>query len=92
MSTISHGAGTGAAEPRKWDVRSVLPELWASVAIGIMWLSVLACAIWGPDITSFSNDGTHTSIPSAVVVALFAWLGTRAVARYGFGHEHGKDD
>jgi hypothetical protein len=49
-----------------------------------MWLAVAVCAIWGPDITAYSNDGNHTIIPSAVAVALFAWLGTHAVARYGF--------
>ena len=33
-----------------------------------------------------SNGGgmSNTTIPSAVVLALFAWLATRAVAKYGF--------
>jgi hypothetical protein len=83
MSTISHEGGDAAPE-RRWNLRSLVPEVWASLAIGAMWLAVTVCAIWGPDIDVFSNDGTHTVIPSAVVVALFAWLGTRAVARYGF--------
>jgi hypothetical protein len=81
MSTIPHDA---TPEPRRWSVRSLVPEVWASVAIGAMWLAVAVCAIWGTDIVSYSNDGTHTTIPAAVVVAIFAWLGTHAVARYGF--------
>lgn len=85
MSTISHGAGS---EPRRWDIRSVVPEMWASIAITVMWLAVTACAIWGPDIATFSNDGSHANIPSAVIVAFFAWLGTHAVARYAFRREN----
>jgi|KBSSwiStaDraftv2_1062776.scaffolds.fasta_scaffold2901852_1 hypothetical protein len=84
MSTMSHGAGTDAPEPRRWEIRSLVPEVWASLAIAVMWFAVTACAIWGPDIATYSNDGNHANIPSAVVVAVFAWLGTHAVARYGF--------
>jgi hypothetical protein len=32
--------------------------------------------------------GTSTTIPSAVVVALFAWLATKAVAKHGFADTH----
>ena len=83
MSTISHGSAQPAPERTRWNLRSLVPEVWASLAIAAMWLAVTACAIWGPDITAYSNDGTHTIIPSGVVVALFAWLGTRSVARFG---------
>ena len=44
-------------------------------------------AIWGPDIVSTTYLGDHTTIPSAVVVALFAFLGTWVVAKYGFQRE-----
>ena len=30
-----------------------------------------------------------TRIPSAIIVALFAYLGTRVVAKYGFGRPAG---
>ena len=40
---------------------------------------------------STSGSGASaTTIPSAIFVALFAYLGTRVVARYGF--EHRRDD
>ncbi len=62
-----------------------VPEMWASLAISVMWLAVLFDAILGPDFVSSSNAGqTTTTIPSAVFVALFAYLGTRIVAKYGF--------
>jgi hypothetical protein len=62
--------------------------MWASLAIAVMWLAVLFDAIFGPDMvfTSANGGGTSTTrIPSAVAVALFAYLATRVVARYGYG-------
>jgi hypothetical protein len=50
-----------------------------------MWLAVLLDALFGPDIVSTTATST-TRIPSAVVVALFAYLATRVTARYGFAH------
>jgi hypothetical protein len=65
--------------------RLVVPEMWASLAIVAMWLAVLLDAVFGPDFVS-ANGASMTRIPSAIIVALFAYLGTRVVARYGFGH------
>jgi hypothetical protein len=59
--------------------------MWAAMAIAVMWLAVLFDAVFGPDIVSTSATSS-TTVPSAVVVALFALLGTRVVAKYGFGH------
>ena len=60
--------------------------MWASLAIAAMWLAVLFDAIFGPDFVSTSAGGNYTRIPSVFVVALFAYLGTRVVAKHGFGH------
>ena len=41
---------------------------------------------WGPDLITYSSGGSDRSIiPSGIIVALFASLGTWAVAKYGFG-------
>ena len=61
----------------------LVPEVWASLAIAVMWLSVLFDALFGPDLV-VSNASGMTKIPSAIIVALFAYLATRVVARYGF--------
>jgi hypothetical protein len=58
--------------------------MWASLAISVMWLAVLFDALFGPDIVSSNAGANMTTIPSAVVVAFFAYLGTRVVAKYGF--------
>jgi len=58
--------------------------MWASLAISVMWLVVLFDALFGPDLVS-SSLTSATRVPSAIIVALFAYLATRVVARYGFG-------
>jgi hypothetical protein len=63
--------------------REVARQTWASLAIGVMWLAVLFDALFGPDLVVSNASGT-TSIPSAVFVALFAYLATRVVAKHGF--------
>ena len=83
MSTVSHEP-SGSLPRRRWYPRHQVPEMWASLAIAVIWLAVLFDAVFGPDIVS-SSPTTSTSIRSAVVGALFAYLATRVVARYGFG-------
>jgi hypothetical protein len=59
----------------------------ASFAIVAMWIAVALSAAWGPDFVSNNGAGTQsTTIPSGIAVALFASIGTWAVAKYGFGH------
>jgi hypothetical protein len=86
MSTLSAQAPPAAPERERWYARVLVRDMWASLAIVSMWLTVLFDALSGPDlVASSATNGGTTSIPSAVIVALFAYLGTRVVARYGFG-------
>ena len=76
MTTILHEPSRFQAKPAG-RCSSFVPEMWASLAIAVMWLSVLFTAVYGPNIVSTSVAGDHTTIfPSAVAVALFAFLGT----------------
>ena len=86
MTTIPHEPAEGVRETQRSSPRLRVPEMWASLAIVVMWLAVLFDAIYGPDIVS-TDVTTSTVVPSAVVVALFAFLGTWVVARRGFGRE-----
>jgi hypothetical protein len=84
MATISHEPTRERAEKPRWT-EFVVRETWASTAISVIWLAVLFDAILGPDFVSTSASGNFTRIPSVVFVVVFAYLGTRVVARYGFG-------
>lgn len=86
MATVSHDPSGTRPESRRWPPQPRVPEMWASLAIAVMWLVVLFDALFGPDIVSNNAGASFVQIPSAVVVALFAYLATRVVARYGLGH------
>ena len=86
MSTITHVPPSSVAGKRRWS-EFVGTEMWAGLAIVVMWLAVLFDAIFGPEIVTHSAGGDNTSVPSAVAVAFFAFLATWVVARYGFRHE-----
>jgi len=79
MSTMSHEA--------RWSSLRLVPELWASLAITAMWIVVFATALWGPDAHFSSNDGSSSTIPSAIFVTVFAFFGTWVVAKYGLRKE-----
>lgn len=85
MSTATREPVTPAPERRHWSEQILVREMWASLAICAMWLAVLFSAVFGPDIVSRSTDGSATTIPSAVAVALFAAVGTGSVAKRAFG-------
>src|SRR5580765_7481621 len=84
MSTMSHEPSRVVNERSRWSSLRLVPEMWASLAITSMWVAVFVTAIWGPDARFNGNDGTSSSIPTAVFVTVFAFLGTLVVARHGF--------
>jgi hypothetical protein len=84
MSTISHEPSGFTQERRPLLSQFLVREMWVSLAISVIWLSVLFDAIFGPNIISTTVGGTSSSVPSAVVLGLFAFLATWVVARHGF--------
>jgi hypothetical protein len=88
MASMSHDPAIHAS-----DHHPGLPEilkttqLWAGLSITAMWVAVAFAAVFGSDFVSTSAGGDTTTIPSGVPVALFAFLGTWVVARYGLRSE-----
>ena len=87
MTTFPHEPARVVQEQPRWSLQLLVPEMWASLAIIVMWLAVLFDAVWGPDIVTRGAGGDSSIVPSAVALALFAFLGTWVVARYGFRRE-----
>lgn len=84
MATVPHEPSRVAPERPEWSLRLLVPELWASLAIAVMWLAVLFVAVFGPNIVTTGVAGDSATVPAAVVVAFFAFLGTWVVARAAF--------
>ena len=82
MTNVAHESSRAPSEPRRFS-EVLVPEMWACLAISVMWLAVLFDALYGPNLV-VSNASGMTTIPSAIIVAFFAYLATRVVARYGF--------
>jgi hypothetical protein len=82
VTTVVHG--TDAPAKRPWSERFAVRDVSVSLAIAVMWIVVLLDALLGPDIVS-NNVTSFTRIPSAVIVAFFAYLATRIVAKWGYG-------
>jgi hypothetical protein len=63
-------------------------EFWGGVTLVTMWPAVLFVGVFGGDIKTVGADGSASSIPVVVVVAVVALLATVSVGRWAFrGHE-----
>jgi hypothetical protein len=65
-----------------------IAETWASLAIFAMWAAATIASVWGPDFVATSGSGSSTTtIPSGIIVAMFATIGTWVVAKYGLARQ-----
>ena len=84
MTSTLHEPATTAPARDGIAARLLVPAFWGAVSIVAMWLAVLFDGVFGGDMV-FSNPGSGpTVIPSAVAVALFAFIGTVSVAKRAF--------
>ena len=82
MTILSHESS--AYGRPSWTEIIRVREMWAGIAIVSMWLAVLLDGIYGSDLVTSTPGGTTTTIPSAFLIAFFAFLGTVSCAKYGF--------
>jgi hypothetical protein len=84
MAAMTREPFTDVPTGRGIASRLLVPGFWATVSIVAMWLAVLFDGVFGSDMT-FSNPPNSSTIPTVVLVALFAVIGTVAVAKRVFG-------
>jgi hypothetical protein len=90
MASISHPPA-GPLDERSWSSLLRIREMWASLAIVVMWVAVAVSAVWGSDFVSTNGDGPYsTTIPTGIAVAMFAAIGTWAIAKYVFGSKEAR--
>jgi hypothetical protein len=87
MTVMTHEPSTGRPDRKDIASRLLVPQFWATLSIIIMWLAVLFVGVFGGDM-NFSSPPNNTTIPSAVAVALFAVIGTSAIAKRAFGRKN----
>ena len=89
MATTPHVSRGSVEQRRRWTSMPV--DVWPSLTIAVMWIAVLCDALFGPNIETSNGAGTNTSsTPSAVAIALFAFLATWVVARYAYRRDEPK--
>lgn len=84
MTVMTHEPSTNKPDRLGIAPRLFVPEFWASLTIIAMWLAVLFVGVFGGNMI-FASPPNVTTIPSAIVVAIFAAIGTSAVAKRVFG-------
>ena len=85
MTTTMYEPATAGPAREGIAARLLVPAFWGAVSIIAMWLAVLFDGIYGSDMVFSGNaGGGPTIIPSAVAVALFAFVGTASVAKRAF--------
>jgi hypothetical protein len=82
MAALTHPSDVPAAPPR--SIRFPVRDVAVALAIAVIWIVVLLVALFGPDIISSNAGANYTRLPSAVVVAFFAYLATHVIAKTGF--------
>ena len=87
MTVMTHEPSTDKTAGSGIASRLLVPEFWAALAIIAMWLAVLFVGVYGGDMIFTGSSGDRSAIPSAVAVALFAAIGTSAVAKRSFGRK-----
>ena len=92
MSSISHEPARAVPQRRTWTSRLLVREMWAAMAIAVVWIAVLFTALFAPDLVSTSAGVNSTIIPSVILVVPFAMLATWPIAKYGFGRRDDRSD
>ena len=92
MTATMHDQAPTRSPRDSWTARVLVPEMWGTVTIVAMWVAVLFVGVYGGDMTFHSVDSSWSNIPSGVLVALFAAIGTGSVAKRAFAPRSDRTD
>jgi hypothetical protein len=84
MTVTTHEPSTTVTEPKDFASRLLMREFWGAASIVAMWLAVLFDGVFGANMTFTNSPSQVTTIPSVLVVAIFAVAGTVTVAKRTF--------
>ena len=85
-TAMTHEPSTDKPDRQDMAARLLVPGFWGTVSITAMWLAVMLDGIFGGDMVFGGNaGGGPTIIPSAVLLGLFAVIGTASIAKRVFG-------
>ena len=87
MTTVmTHEPSTDKPDGRGVAALLLVPGFWGTLSIIAMWLAVMFDGIFGGNMVFANNaGGGPTIIPSAVLLGLFAVIGTVSIAKRVFG-------
>ena len=85
MATVPHEPSTYAPQRPQWAEFLKIREMWASLAISMMWLAVLFDAVYGPNFVSNSNERQlHDDSLGNLRERSSAFLASASVAKRAF--------
>jgi hypothetical protein len=84
MTVMTHEPSTDKPAREGIAARLLVPGFWGAISIVAMWLTVLFVGIFGGNLTSVSAAGSVTNVPSSIILALFAVIGTASIAKRVF--------
>lgn len=79
------------ADQRRSAERIFVPGFWGALSIIAMWLAVLFDGIFGDQLTITNSPTNVVTMPSVMAVALFAAIGTAAVAKRAFARRNSNE-
>jgi hypothetical protein len=89
VHSISPDYATGLRGWRSWPLSGTF---WAGATLVTMWLAVLFVGVFGGDIQIAAVDGSHSSWPVVVIVAIAALLATVSIGRRAFSSPRADDE
>ena len=87
MASVPQDPATYSRELTPWPALLTNRRFWAGLSIVSMWLAVLFVGVFGPSFVATSASGDSTTIPAGIGVALFAFVGSAAVAKRGLSRD-----